>query len=71
MNSTVGPIFNKKVAEKWDLWVMWTVHGTHWCAKKSNITATIHEQCINSSRNSEICLLKHVKKKKKKKRVKH
>ena len=21
MNSTVGPIFNEKVAEKWNLWV--------------------------------------------------
>ena len=21
MNSTVGPIFNEKVTEKWDLWV--------------------------------------------------
>ena len=32
MNSTMGPIFNEKVAGKIDLWVPWTVHGTHWCA---------------------------------------
>ena len=29
VNSTVGPIFNEKVAEKWNLWVSCTVHGTH------------------------------------------
>ena len=27
MNSTVGLIFNEKVAEKWCLWIPWTVHG--------------------------------------------
>ena len=27
MNNTVGPIFNEKVAEKWSLWNLWTVHG--------------------------------------------
>ena len=26
MNSTVGPIFNEKVDEEWNLWVSWTVH---------------------------------------------
>ena len=44
MNSIVRHIFNEKVAEKWDLWVLWIVHGTHWCAEKSNIVATVHEQ---------------------------
>ena len=29
MNSAVGLIFNEKVAEKWNLWVLCTVHGTH------------------------------------------
>ena len=29
MNSTVGPISNEKVAEKWNLWVLCTVHGMH------------------------------------------
>ena len=40
VNSTVRPIFNEKVAEKWSLWVPWTVHRTYWCAlfmKKINI----------------------------------
>ena len=26
MNSIGGPIFNKKVTEKWNLWDLWTVH---------------------------------------------
>ena len=26
VNSIVGPIFNKKVTEKWNLWDPWTVH---------------------------------------------
>ena len=43
-NSTVGLIFNEKAFEKWDLWVLWTVHGTHWCVEKSNIAATVYEQ---------------------------
>ena len=55
VNSTMGLIFNEKVAEKWDLWVSWIVHGTHWCVEKSNITAIVHEQCMNSSSNSVIC----------------
>ena len=37
-------------------------------AEKSNNAATVHEQCMNSSRNSEIFLLKRVQKKKKKKK---
>ena len=48
MNSAVEPIFNEKVAEKWNLWVPWTVHGTHGCDEKglkSQIhTATVHEK---------------------------
>ena len=44
MNSIVRSIFNEKVAEKWDLWVLWTVHETHWDAEKSNIAATVYEQ---------------------------
>ena len=43
MNSTVRPIFNEKVVEKWDLWIPWTVHETHYYAEKSNIAATVHE----------------------------
>ena len=55
MNNTIWLIFNEKVVRKWDLWVLWIVHGTHWCAKKSNIAATIHEQCMNNSCNDAIC----------------
>ena len=29
VNSIVGPIFNVYFAEKRDLWVPWTMHGTH------------------------------------------
>ena len=29
VNSTVWPIFNESLVEKKDLWVSWTVHGTH------------------------------------------
>ena len=29
MNSTVGPIFNKKVIKKWYLWVLCTVYGKY------------------------------------------
>ena len=29
VNSTVRFIFKEKVAEKWDLWVPWIVHGIH------------------------------------------
>ena len=27
VNSAMRSIFNEKVAEKWNLWVPWTVHG--------------------------------------------
>ena len=64
----MGLIFNEKIPEKWDLWIPWTVHRTHWCAEKSNITATVHEQCMNSSRNSVLCSWNACQKKK---RVKH
>ena len=66
MNSTVRYIFNEKVAEKWDLWVLWIVHGTHWCAEKSNIAAIIHEQCIVIT----VLFAPETHPKKKKKRVK-
>ena len=35
MNSTVEPIFNEKVAEKWYLWDPWTVHE-----------CTVHERLV-------------------------
>ena len=34
VNSTVGPIFNEKVVEKWDLWDPWTVHKSTVHGKK-------------------------------------
>ena len=47
MNSTVGPIFNEKVAEKWNLWVreqctdiLFTVEkstNAGWKKKKKNV----------------------------------
>ena len=33
MNSTVGPIFNEKIDEKWSLSVLWTVNETPNMAK--------------------------------------
>ena len=33
MNSTVGPIFNEKAAEKWYLWDHEQCCGIHWCDK--------------------------------------
>ena len=50
INSNVGPNFNEKVTQKWDLWVSYTVHGTHKTDKKlksQQLSATGH---INSSR---------------------
>ena len=36
MNSNVGPNFNEKVTQKWDLWISYTVHG-HKKNEKSTI----------------------------------
>ena len=47
MNSTMEPIFNEKVVGKRDLWVPWTVHGTHWCALS---TAYSLVKCLSLSR---------------------
>ena len=50
MNSTVRSSFNEKITQKWDLWVPYTVHGTHKTDKKadkSKLPATVH---MNSSR---------------------
>ena len=64
VNSTVKPIFNKKVAEKWDLWVPCTVHRTHWCAEKGWKV----KWCSYCSWTIAVCLLKCVPKKIKGKR---
>ena len=45
MNSTVGPIFNEKIAEKWNLWIHeQCTMCTDWLKKweKSNFAATVH-----------------------------
>ena len=34
VNNVVEPIFNESFVEKRGLWVLWTVHETHWKAKK-------------------------------------
>ena len=37
MNSDVGPIFNEKIVEKWNLWGPWTVHGALFTVELSTI----------------------------------
>ena len=64
------PIFNEKVAEKWNLWVHEQLHDVHWLAEKSKKSQTLqllfmHTLCMNNSRKSH----KRVKKKKKKKKT--
>ena len=66
MNSIVGPIFNEKVAEKWNLWVHeQCTMCTDWLKKweKSNfvVKKKLFVQYMNSSHKSH----KHVLKKKK------
>ena len=34
VNNTVRPIFNENFVEKRGLWVLWTVHKTHWQTHK-------------------------------------
>ena len=48
MNSVVGPIFNEKVAEKWNLWVHKQYTDALFTAEKSTFVVTVqwivHEQ---------------------------
>ena len=44
MNSIVGPIFNEKVAEKWNLWVREQCTGVLFTVEKSTFAAIVHEQ---------------------------
>ena len=67
MNSTVKPIFNEKVVEKWYLWVLYTVHGTHKTDKSDEKVGKVRLLFMNSSR----CPLLQLKKKKKKKKTQH
>ena len=63
MNSTVEPIFNEKVAEKWSLWIPYIVHGTHWCAlcteEKSKITAQKKKKKREKRENADVGSAKH------------
>ena len=62
VNSTVGPIFNEKVAKKWDLWV-YEQYIMHCLRQKSqHLRLLFIEQYMNGNR----VLPKRVKKKKKK-----
>ena len=59
----MGPIFNEKVAKKWNLWV-YKQYMMHYLLQKSQYLRLLFiEQYINSNR----VLTKRVKKKKKKK----
>ena len=69
VNSTAGPIFNEKVAEKWYLWVSYTVHGTHRIDKSDKKVGKVRLLFMNSSRCPLLQLTK--KKKKKKKKTQH
>ena len=65
MNSSIRPIFNEKVTEKWNLWVRKQCTDALFTVEKSTFAVTVHEQCMNSSRiTSET---RENKKKKKKK----
>ena len=64
----MGPIFNEKVAKKWNLWVLWTVHGTHWCVENGLKSQIMRLLFMINAWTIAVCLLKHVPKKKKKKK---
>ena len=56
----MGPIFNEKIAEKWNLWIHEQYTNALFTAEKSTFAVTVNEQYINSNRVSP----KRVKKKK-------
>ena len=41
MNSTVGPIFNEKIAEKWNLWVHEQCTDALFTVEKLTFVATV------------------------------
>ena len=41
VNSTVGPIFNEKIAEKWNLWVHEQCTDALFTVEKSTFAATV------------------------------
>ena len=63
MNSVVRPIFNEKVAEKWNLWVYEQCTNALFTVEKSTLWLLINEQCMNSS-----CITPETRGKKKRKR---
>ena len=44
VNSAVGPIFNEKITEKWNLWIREQCTGALFTMKKSTFAAIVHEQ---------------------------
>ena len=64
VNSTVGPIFNEKVAKKWNLWVHKQYIMYCLLQKSQHLRLLFIEQYINSNR----VVPKHVEKKKEQKR---
>ena len=51
MNSTVGPIFNEKVVEKWYLWVTCTIHEKHKTDKSDGKKKKKHKHEIHCHPN--------------------
>ena len=46
MNSTMRPIFNEKVTEKWNLWVHEQYTDALFTAEKSTFAVTVHALSI-------------------------
>ena len=67
MNSTMRPIFNEKVAKKWNLWVHEQYTDALFTMEKSTNAATVYKQCMNSSHITPWNAWKPKKEKKKKK----
>ena len=66
INSNVGPNFNEKVTQKWDLWISYTVYK-HKKIKSQQLSANVH---MNSSHCPLIECAAAGKKKKKKNKEK-
>ena len=66
VNSTVGPIFNKKIDKKWNLWLREQCTYTLFTKNWSKVAVTVHVPYMNSSR---LWGKTHEKKKKKGKNI--
>ena len=68
----MGPIFNEKIAEKWNLWVHEQCTDALFTEKSQHLQLLFNEQCMNSSRITpkRVKTKKKKQKKKKKKRTK-